>query len=980
MQFVSRIRGARDVHTLTPEEVRKAFRDGRGKDTFTLQEHFCGSTRVTAYYDFDAKYDEDPGVERTAALFSGVKKVITRLHVDVPQDRFRLAQRHGWVTAKVSGGKGASAQATRKYKLSFRAWVRGTVANASDIPAYVKEKCPLEDLTGEDEREARECLDLTVFKVREQLLGVLGGCKDIDVTKRFLVPINWNGERIPWEECDILEHLAQHVDEGAVAVAPTAGASAAGRKRGRKTKAQGQGQGVQAVDGTGKAEGTGGTEELTGPEIVEALRVSSDFFGDRYRMQEQLRRILVNRADSWLILPTVMRWCNIRRQIHARNNPYICITESGARFKCPDEDCRKQGELKAIPLPELPKPLRDLFTKTFHSALDPEVLRDAKEDCHRNIRADFPDENPKPEDTDQVTNTLMTVSQHRVCNACNSRKTSFVHREEGYQVVCLDCHVGWPEKYILFPKEQYPKLVLALNQLNVSIGTVNINNNHVTNIYNGDAQADFYADFSDDNLVAFPNDPELNALFIGSLQGTDAMLSRFTTRYFRERFHCTSTRRWFIWEKHCWSEDAGELKYKEAMSEDEFLVHYRRVALHFENLPIQTDDTKRKAKHLRKLCVALEDGKFRERIVQDSVIKFHDWRPTFAAELNTQNVMVFDDGVFNFDTMAFGPGSPDVPITLRVNQRYIPYDPENANSRFLLGFMHDILPDPSLCHYVLKILGLCLTTDVSQQFFYVWTGTGGNGKSRLIRLMETCLGPYCKQIPYTLLTRKREDANQSNDAVASLQGVRLAVFSEPENSETLQASTIKILTGEDTISAREMYGRQTLITPTCKTTFLCNTIPKVTENSYSFFRRFRVIGFVTSFVDQPVLAHERKIDYQLKSKLEAAAPYFIGVLIHYYQIYLEEGLEVPAAVTAATEQYKDSVDIVKEFVTERLVRDPSSNLSWMDLKTAAGHYDHKLRGMKRDVLRAELRKNGVLFEHTTVDGEDFNGFKGWRLL
>ena len=244
--------------------------------------------------------------------------------------------------------------------------------------------------------------------------------------------------------------------------------------------------------------------------------------------------------------------------------------------------------------------------------------------------------------------------------------------------------------------------------------------------------------------------------------------------------------------------------------------------------------------------------------------------------------------------------------------------------------------------------------------------------------MESCLGDYYGTMIPTFLTKKREDANQANEAVMTLKTCRLMVFQEPDKKDTLQAGTIKSLTGQDTISARANYGRQEKFRPRNKCLLVCNEIPDVSESTLAFWRRFRVTHFPTEFVDHPTAPHQRKIDYHLTEKLEAAAPYFIGILIHYLKLYKAEGLVTPVAVISATNKYKDSVDKVKEFVEERLTRDVDDEriLEWTEVSAA---YARQYGKMKREALQTELAKHGVTYMNSSVGGQKFKGFLGWRL-
>jgi P4 family phage/plasmid primase-like protien len=217
-------------------------------------------------------------------------------------------------------------------------------------------------------------------------------------------------------------------------------------------------------------------------------------------------------------------------------------------------------------------------------------------------------------------------------------------------------------------------------------------------------------------------------------------------------------------------------------------------------------------------------------------------------------------------------------------------------------------------------MGTCLTLDTSLQLFWVLTGSGSNGKGRLMNLLEECLGDYYQAVSPAMLTRKRESANEANEALMALVKARLAVFQEPEAGENIQAGTVKAITGEDTLSSRVNYGKQTKFRPKFKSFLVANDLPATSEATVALFRRIRIVNFPTSFVEEPTLPHERKIDFHLDAKLKAAAPYFIGILIHFYRRLQEEGLNEPSAIRDSTKKYQGDNDVIAIFKEEYLER------------------------------------------------------------
>ena len=51
----------------------------------------------------------------------------------------------------------------------------------------------------------------------------------------------------------------------------------------------------------------------------------------------------------------------------------------------------------------------------------------------------------------------------------------------------------------------------------------------------------------------------------------------------------------------------------------------------------------------------------------------------------------------------------------------------------------------------MKFLAKCLSGENRDEGFYIWTGTGGNGKSKLVELIRSALGEYACNLPVALL-------------------------------------------------------------------------------------------------------------------------------------------------------------------------------------------------------------------------------------
>ena len=60
----------------------------------------------------------------------------------------------------------------------------------------------------------------------------------------------------------------------------------------------------------------------------------------------------------------------------------------------------------------------------------------------------------------------------------------------------------------------------------------------------------------------------------------------------------------------------------------------------------------------------------------------------------------------------------------------------------LNSFIQQIIPTKAVRNYAVRFLSKCLSGENRDEGFYIWTGSGGNGKSKLIELTQLTLGEY----------------------------------------------------------------------------------------------------------------------------------------------------------------------------------------------------------------------------------------------
>lgn len=115
-------------------------------------------------------------------------------------------------------------------------------------------------------------------------------------------------------------------------------------------------------------------------------------------------------------------------------------------------------------------------------------------------------------------------------------------------------------------------------------------------------------------------------------------------------------------------------------------------------------------------------------------------------------MLCIKNGVFDLKNFKLIQFSPDHFIT---RQADFFYDPNakcpNWERLMKVVFMND----EKVIRYVQKILGYCLTGDISRQMFFICHGGGANGKSTIFDTIKKGLGTYATSIRSQSLIAKK---------------------------------------------------------------------------------------------------------------------------------------------------------------------------------------------------------------------------------
>jgi len=149
------------------------------------------------------------------------------------------------------------------------------------------------------------------------------------------------------------------------------------------------------------------------------------------------------------------------------------------------------------------------------------------------------------------------------------------------------------------------------------------------------------------------------------------------------------------------------------------------------------------------------------------------------------------------------------------------------------NYLLRVLPDVS-SRMVLQEFSGYIFTKMNLEKCLVLIGNGGNGKSVFFNILNALVGKN-NTLNYSLSLFNREYCR------AKLTNVLLNYSSE--KGFDLNPDTFKTLISGEPIQAREPYGKSYTVYNLAKFIINCNQLPKETENTEAYFRRFLPIPF-----------------------------------------------------------------------------------------------------------------------------------------
>jgi P4 family phage/plasmid primase-like protien len=386
-----------------------------------------------------------------------------------------------------------------------------------------------------------------------------------------------------------------------------------------------------------------------------------------------------------------------------------------------------------------------------------------------------------------------------------------------------------------------------------------------------------------------------------SIRFTDVGNGERFAQHHREHVRfCYGLKQWLVWDGQRWNPDTDQCVMRLA----------KQTAKSFYGLAERASDGDvRKA--LAKWAVKSE-----EEPRLNSMLSLARSEPGIAISMDQLDsdplLLNVLNGTLDLRTGDLRPAHREDFITKLVP---VPYRPEAVCPEFerLLTRLFETVP--TVREYLQRIFGYSLTGLTSEQCFFIFYGTGSNGKSTILRAILDLLGDYgITTRPETFLVKRGDGI--PND-IAALAASRMVVALESEQNKQLAEGLMKGMTGGDKISARKLHQEYFTFAPQFKLFIGTNHKPTIRGTDHAMWRRVRCIPFVEVIPD-----HEQ--DKQLSEKLRAEFSGILNLLVQGCLAWQRDGLGPPLEVQQATAAYRAEQDVLGAFLKDRCVLEPTA--------------------------------------------------------
>ncbi len=374
-------------------------------------------------------------------------------------------------------------------------------------------------------------------------------------------------------------------------------------------------------------------------------------------------------------------------------------------------------------------------------------------------------------------------------------------------------------------------------------------------------------------------------------------------RYSHER------EKWYIWDLRRWSPNSDGEIYR--LATDTIKQMYKDAALLADAASKIDDIDQRQATIIASEGLAQWGRKTESRSRIEAMIFLARSRPHIPILLSELDQ---DPWAFNCwnGTIDLRDGSikPHAQADLITRVSPAEYEP-TATYQLFDDFINRILPDSAVREFVQRSLGYSITGMINEEKLFFPYGPTGTGKSTLLRSVGAAMGDYAATADFGTFLQQDRGGKPTSD-IARLAGRRFVTSIEVDEGQKMAEALVLQLTGGDVVTARFLYGDSFEFIPTFKLWLAANNRPRVRDDNDANWRRITQIPFA---VQIPEDERDSTIKQSLTDPLIAGKA-ILAWLVRGCQDWLAIGLSVPEPVKVTTQEYREEMNPLAEFLDE----------------------------------------------------------------
>ena len=258
----------------------------------------------------------------------------------------------------------------------------------------------------------------------------------------------------------------------------------------------------------------------------------------------------------------------------------------------------------------------------------------------------------------------------------------------------------------------------------------------------------------EDNLEKYKklSEQNLRKTMLDSLSLTPNDIGKVVHHLYKQEFVCSSAKKntWYQFKNHRWNEIDDGIDLRKKLSGDVVTQYEKLNTFMAKKIETTSDSAEKdvymaKQKIILRIISSLRTTSFKKNVIHECNELFHDSK--FEDKLDTNvNLLGFENGVYDLIEFRFRDGLPEDYIKYSTGRNYEEFEDDEEEIEDVITFLSQVLPKKTVREYVLTLLGSFLTGKTSNEKFHIWTGCGGNGKSRVKRpkdwiLMQACSLP-----------------------------------------------------------------------------------------------------------------------------------------------------------------------------------------------------------------------------------------------